>query len=923
MAQEPSFTMPTIDQLPPATAASDTDELALSQNGIARKATRAQLLAGVQPQLAVSSGTLLGRVSDGIGNPEQITLGNNLTLFAGTISADAATFDITSLPAGTVPEPDDLVALGQNGINTSVTFSQFANGLSGLGNIDLSQFLVTPSGSGTSARLGDLAANTLPLSGGTLTGALLLAADPAVNLQAATKQYVDAQVATTLPRTGGTLIGPITLAADPTASLHAASKRYVDAQASNALPTAGGTLTGALMLPTDPSTPLQAATKHYVDARILRSGDTLTGPLTLASDPSVPLQAATKGYVDTRVTGALPITGGTLSGSLILSGDPTASLQAATKHYVDSTALTIGGGTLTGPLTLAGNPTAALHAVTKQYVDSGLGSGLPLSGGTLTGALTLATDPTASLQAATKHYVDTASGTATGVINVRSAPYYAQINGVADDTAAFKAAYQAAPAGSVIYVPNGTTVLQNPNGWGIPITKRVKWIVDGTVLPDGTSLANGIPGGTGPASNFLPGIVVGNSALSAEFSQINSTTNDYAVLHSSYIVNHSGGSSSVIGNVRNDTIIYNSPNNYVWCGVDRLIWAGKQTPNAATPAQHVSRYIQTVRNNVGTDASGKPLPQPQLWTACLEFRDSTGLPSSTNSNSITVEMDWFGNGPDDGNFRQIQSLVVAQCNPSGPPVEVSSIIGIYLGGGSTGHAYRVFNVGIPFSIAVLDTTLSQQMPGAAAIRMAAGHAIAFEPTNSYRLAYDNTTNTLRWYQGALSYPVGKGISVGWQNVCATNVTLPSYQAGNMVFLVGNSSPYVVTLPAASSVGAGTGFSFSNIGSASVAITPAGTDLIDNGPVALYPNDRYHIVSDGTAYWREVYRTNAANPHFTAPPVLPSYIVAALPTSLAAGAKAFASNGRKPGEGTGSGTGVEVFHDGGCWISVCSGAQVAA
>ena len=256
--------------------------------------------------------------------------------------------------------------------------------------------------------------------------------------------------------------------------MHAASKRYVDAQASNALPTAGGTLTGALTLTADPSTPLQAATKQYVDTHILRSGDTLTGPLTLASDPTAPLQAATRSYVDGRLTTALPITGGTLSGSLNLASDPISPLQAATKRYVDTTALSINGGVLTGPLSLVGNPATALQAATKQYVDSGLGSSLPKSGGTLTGALTLAADPATALQAATKRYVDTASGSVTGVINVRSAPYNAQINGVADDTAAFKAAYQAATAGSVIYVPTGITVLQNPYNWGIPLTKRVQ-----------------------------------------------------------------------------------------------------------------------------------------------------------------------------------------------------------------------------------------------------------------------------------------------------------------------------------------------------------------------------------------------------------------------------------------------------------------
>ena len=170
-------------------------------------------------------------------------------------------------------------------------------------------------------------------------------------------------------------------------------------------------------------------------------------------------------------------------------------------------------------------------------------------------------------------------------------------------------------------------------------------------------------------------------------------------------------------------------------------------------------------------------------------------------------MDWFGNGPDDGAQRQIQSLVIGQHNTSGLPVEISSIIGVYLAAGCTGHAYKVFNVNVPFSTSVLDTSYAQQMAGAAAIRMAAGHAIAFEPTNSYRLAYDSTTNTLRWNQGSLSYAVGKGISVGWQTTYASSATLPNYMSVNIIFLVGNSSPYTITLPAANTVAAGTGYTF--------------------------------------------------------------------------------------------------------------------
>ena len=285
-------------------------------------------------------------------------------------------------------------------------------------------------------------------------------------------------------------------------------------------------------------------------------------------------------------------------------------------------------------------------------------------------------------------------------------------------------------------------------------------------------------------------------------------------------------------------------------------------------------------------------------------------------------MDWFGNGPDDGNRRQIQSLVVGQHNTSGAPVEITEIIGVYLAAGNAGHAYKVFSINIPFSTSVLDTTNAQQKAGAAAIRMAAGHSIAFEPTNSNRLAYDAASNTLRWYQGTLSYPVGKGITVGSFNVYASSATVPNYLAGNMIYLTG-STPFTITLPAASGVATGTGFTFTVIGSTNVTLATTGGDTVDNRPITLRPNDRYHIISDSSSSWHEVFRTNAVNPRFSGPPTLPSYTVAALPASPGAGAMAFASNGRKPSEAAGVGTGVEVFNDGGRWISVCNGLQVAA
>jgi hypothetical protein len=1057
--------LPTIEQLAPATAASDSDVILISQGGITRKITRAKIVAGLQPQISIPSGSLLGRSSSGIGGTESITIGQNLSFSGGTLAAAAAPFAIGLLPSGVTPAVGDLIAVSQAGTTVAVSYKQLMNNLPALANVDGSQLVVTPTGSKIATKLGDLTAamlnlsggtvtgvlalatepiaashaatksyvdsrvaTAMPISGGTVVGSVILAGDPTVSSQAATKNYVDTQAGTLLPKLGGTLSGSLTLAADPATplqaatkqyadthirrtgdtftgqltlaadpalQLQAATKRYVDAQTATNLATSGGTLAGALVLSSDPTLPLQAATKQYADARIMRVGDTLTGSLMLAADPTAPMHASTKGYVDAQAQAALPKSGGILSGPLQLSSDPTGALQATTKQYVDTRLLRTGdtlvgplmlaadpivslqaatkgyvdnqsgsalpraGGTLTGPLALSGDPTAPVQASTKRYVDAQTATALPLSGGTLTGALNLSAAPSLGSHAATKTYVDSQIGTtmpvgggtftgavtisspptqplhaatkqyvdanpnSSGVINVKLAPFGALLDGKSDDTAAFKAAYQAAASGATIYVPNGIVRVQAPGSWGIDLSKRVKWVVDGATLPDGASIASVLPNGVGPSTVFLPGVVVGNTSTSATVSQAGSQGSDFAVLHSSYIVNHNGGPiNTVIANTRNDTIIYNSPNNYVWGGLDRLIWVGTQSPVAASPAQHVARYVQAIRQSIATASNGTALPQPQLWAACLEYRDTTGKSSSWTNDSLVVEMDWIGNGPDDGHRRQVQSLVIAQHDQAGLPVEVSTVLGVYLGSGSTGKVYTVFNVGIPFSNAVLDTTYSQQLAGASAIKMAAGHAIAFEATNSNKLAFDSATGTLRWYQGSLSYVVGKGLSVGWVNVCSGNTTLPNYLAGNMVVLIGGGT-YTITLPLASTVASGTGFTFSSLTNGIVPIVPSGSDTIDLSPIVLRQHDRYHIVSDGSNTWREVFRTNSMGPRFGAPPILPSYTVATLPSTFGAGAKAFATNGRKPGEAVTAGTGVEVFHDGVRWISVCGGAAVAA
>ena len=79
--------MPTIDELDAALAAADTDLLPASQGGVLRAVSRAQLLAGMQPQISVAQGLLLG--GDAGDAPGPVSVGPGLSLDGGILSAPA------------------------------------------------------------------------------------------------------------------------------------------------------------------------------------------------------------------------------------------------------------------------------------------------------------------------------------------------------------------------------------------------------------------------------------------------------------------------------------------------------------------------------------------------------------------------------------------------------------------------------------------------------------------------------------------------------------------------------------------------------------------------------------------------------------------------------------------------------------------
>jgi hypothetical protein len=155
--------MPSIDQLETAIAATDADLLPVSQAGVLKAITRAELVAGLQPTLSLGSGQLLGRIAQGTGAPAAISLGANLVLANNQLSATAAPYSLHALPQGSTPAATDAIGIVQAGTDRIVPYSQFMAGLSRLPALDASNLLASPSGTTTQRRLADHLADSAPI----------------------------------------------------------------------------------------------------------------------------------------------------------------------------------------------------------------------------------------------------------------------------------------------------------------------------------------------------------------------------------------------------------------------------------------------------------------------------------------------------------------------------------------------------------------------------------------------------------------------------------------------------------------------------------------------------------------------------------------------------------------------------------------
>ncbi|MBV8398267.1 MAG: hypothetical protein JOZ17_05965, partial [Acetobacteraceae bacterium] len=467
----------------------------------------------------------------------------------------------------------------------------------------------------------------------------------------------------------------------------------------------------------------------------------------------------------------------------------------------------------------------------------------------------------------------------------------------------------------------------------------------------------------------------------AAFNKVGSATTDTSVVNSFYYVNHQGGTGHVINNLAVGTAVTSSPADGIW-GFLSTLSSSSGGGNGGNTG-HVAGYLQSVRNTVPIPSStitangagttvhvadvtnfftgytagvgnpvssanqlavtinGKPysvvactpdspsatsgpgsltlstslapgdgaagqsvvgqVTGANLWGSVIEYREQVDLPSSKSGYGQTLELDWFGNNLDDADTRCLISTVVGKNAVTGTDVEVGNVIGVWPGNGASttsgASIKRGLQVNLAFSQAVIDVRNGTQRSGANAIWLADGQTVAFSKDGKWAMRYNAARPGLEFlFSGSVLGAID---------------TLSRYTAPGG-FLTGGA--FVSNM----SVTAG-GAAFDARGA---------TQSAGGNVVWLSDGHRIALSLDGTrtiGYNSASGAIQIAGPvQFGAPPLLPSYTVAALPASPAAGSKAYASNGRKNAEAAGAGSGVEVFADGsGRWISVLSGAPVQA
>lgn len=225
------------------------------------------------------------------------------------------------------------------------------------------------------------------------------------------------------------------------------------------------------------------------------------------------------------------------------------------------------------------------------------------------------------------------------------------------------------------------------------------------------------------------------------------------------------------------------------------------------------------------------------------------------------------------------------------------------------------------------------------------------------LSIDMTTVWIRSGRfGTDIYDPGNGISYVWQTPNSVDNTLPRFdgakgklQTSGVVVSDTDTILGGVGAAATPTFGVDTGLGFYKAGSGQIGLASGAANQWNLGQNFLSVNGGKILVGNGLVGGPSLTFANSATnglyligsnnvgmaingalsvdysatrTKYSQPIELQSYTVATLPT-VGAARVAYASNGRKAGEGSGAGTGVQVFCDATAWRAVDTGATVAA
>ena len=332
--------------------------------------------------------------------------------------------------------------------------------------------------------------NYLPLSGGSVTGDVVLAASgpdftPATASSAASKGYVDAQ----LSGFESTLTGAVTTIT----SANLTANRVAVSDTNGKVAVSGVTTTELSYV-----SGVTSSIQDQLNAKLNLAGGTLTGELILnPASQTGTNDATTNGQVATAISDALTANNNAITGAVTTV--QTNNLNTSVAVVSDPNGKIASSSTTATEIGYVSGVTSSI----QTQINNANSNAVQIAGSTMTGTLVLAADPTAALDAATKGYVDTAVSTVNTSLTTGAASTILSTNLAADVVVVSDA------NGKIATSPVSTTELGYVQG----VTSAIQTQIDGKLSLTGGTMSGSIVIPTGQHISIANAATAGTDAV--------------------------------------------------------------------------------------------------------------------------------------------------------------------------------------------------------------------------------------------------------------------------------------------------------------------------------------------------------------------------------------------------------------------------